>query len=160
MFPKSIKTRYQEHPMSVFSEISCVGFKAMLSCFGIDFEPIRALWILSVKLIHQSIPPHWNLLDLQNIFISQQIDEGKTSSPFQSQSTEIFLNFPFWAFHENTSFSLILESLSCYHKWCRCRYLHPSVRYQILLLHFILGVPPSNLHSIRCIDHLTVVTFL
>lgn len=31
---------------------------------------------------------------------------------------------------------------------CQCRYLHPFVRHQILLLDFILVVPPSLLHSI------------
>ena len=64
------------------------------------------------------------------------------------------------AVHDHLCF---LQDNNCIHNQlisqgrCQCRYLHPSFSDQILLLHCILGVSLSQLHSIRSMDHLTVV---
>ena len=42
---------------------------------------------------------------------------------------------------------------------CQCRYLHPSISDQILLLHCMLGVSLGQLYSIRIMDHLKVVDY-
>ena len=42
---------------------------------------------------------------------------------------------------------------------CQCRYRHPSINDQFLLLHCMLCVSLDQLHSIRVMDHLMVVAY-
>ena len=63
----------------------------------------------------------------------------------------------------STSASLFLYAprsiISVSTAMCYCRYLHPSVSDQILLLHCMLGIPSDQLHSIRITVHLMVVAY-
>ena len=92
MFVILNRMQYLSLPTSVWTQMTCVGFITMMPMLLFDLKWFRALWNFEQNLIPWSHLPIGKILDLQKTIFSLSEDEGIAPSPFQPQSTWLFLD--------------------------------------------------------------------